>query len=186
MSWYSPLPTDYWTRPISPENREWSAIGGNYPYAYYNTYCRDNGPFITAPNTSHIVWRQQEALAGIIGGEAGQYSISPQPNTPSVIYLGRCYQSLTVPVNGVPTSCAVCYDLRTGKQHYSVPGGITPTAISYIAPSSTSSSALGVAAGSYSVELLTINGRYNLQIMGYRCQCDWNLKSTSTSVFINI
>ncbi len=71
MSWYSPLPTDYWTRPISPENREWSAIGGNYPYAYYNTMCRDNGPFITAPNTSHIVWKQQEAVAGIIGGEAG-------------------------------------------------------------------------------------------------------------------
>ena len=38
MSWYSPLPTDYWTRPISPENREWSAIGGNFPYAYYNSY----------------------------------------------------------------------------------------------------------------------------------------------------
>ena len=136
MSWYSPLPTDYWTRPISPENREWSAIGGNFPYAYYNSYVRDLGPFVTAPNTAHIAWRQQLALSGIIGGEAGQYSISSQPGTPSVIYLGRCYQTLTVPINGVPTSCAVCYDLRTGQQYYAIPvsqGGITPTAISYIA-----------------------------------------------------
>ena len=33
MSWYSPLPTDYWTRPISPNNREWSTIAGNFPWA---------------------------------------------------------------------------------------------------------------------------------------------------------
>lgn len=33
MSWPpSALPTDYWTRPVSPENREWSTILGNYPY----------------------------------------------------------------------------------------------------------------------------------------------------------
>ncbi len=160
MSWYSPLPTDYWTRPISPENREWSAIGGNYPYAYYNTMCRDNGPFITAPNTSHIVWKQQEAVAGIIGGEAGQYSISAQAGTPSVIYLGRCYQTLTVPVNGVPTSSAICYDLRTGQRYYTIPvaqGGVTPTAISYISP--TAVAGIGsIASGSFSVELITISG----------------------------
>jgi hypothetical protein len=161
MSWHSPLPTDYWTRPISPENREWSAIGGNFPYAYYNSYVRDLGPFVTAPNTAHIIWRQQQALSGIIGGEAGQYSISSQPSTPSVIYLGRCYSTLTVPINGVPTSCAVCYDLRTGEQYYAIPvsqGGITPTAISYIAPSTTSTQALGTSANSLTVELLTLGG----------------------------
>ena len=27
----SPLPTDYWTRPVSPENREWWPILGNFP-----------------------------------------------------------------------------------------------------------------------------------------------------------
>jgi hypothetical protein len=160
MSWYSPLPTDYWTRPISPENREWANIGGNYPYAYYNSMCRDNGPFITGPNTSHIVWKQQEAVAGMIGGEAGTYSIAAQPGTPSVIYLGRCYQTLTIPVNGVPTSCAVCYDLRTGKQYYAIPvaqGGVTPTAISYISP--TAVAGIGsTASGSFTVDLLTLSG----------------------------
>ncbi|MEM2098658.1 MAG: PQQ-binding-like beta-propeller repeat protein [Candidatus Bathyarchaeia archaeon] len=159
MSWYSPLPNDYWTRPISPENREWSAIGGNFPYAYYNSFVRYCGPFVTAPNTAHIVWRRQLAVAGIIGGEAGQYSIQAQPGTPSVIYLGRCYQTITVPINGVPTSCAVCYDLRTGEQFYSIPvsqGGVTPTAISYIAPSA-SAQALGIAGSSMTVDLLTVS-----------------------------
>ena len=26
------LPTDYWTRPVSPENREWQTILGDYPW----------------------------------------------------------------------------------------------------------------------------------------------------------
>ncbi len=150
-------PTDYWTRPISPENREWSSIGGNYPYSYYNTMTRYNGPFITGPNTSHIVWKQQKALAGMIGGEAGTYSIAAQPSTPSVIYLGRCYETLTTPVNGVPTSCAVCYDLRTGEQYYAIPGGITPTAIAYVSPSAVAGIG-SVASGSFTVDLLTISG----------------------------
>ena len=28
----TPLPTDYWTRPIPIEDREWWVIGGNYPF----------------------------------------------------------------------------------------------------------------------------------------------------------
>ncbi len=161
MSWYSPMPTDYWTRPISPNNREWAAIGGNFPWAYFNNAVRDCGPFVTAPNTAHIVWREQEAVGGIIGGEAGQYSIQASAGTPSVIYLGRCYQTQTVPIQGVPTSCAVCYDLQTGEQYYAIPvslGGTTPTAISYIPPSTTSAQDLGTSANGYSVDLLTVSG----------------------------
>ena len=161
MSWYSPLPSDYWTRPISPDNREWSAIAGNFPWAYYNSFAHYCGPYVTAPNTAHVVWRTQETLSGIIGGEGGQYSLQSTPATPSVIYLGRCYQTQTVPVNGVPTSCAECYDLQTGKQYYSIPiaqGGITPTAISYISPSSVSAQDLGTAANGYTADLISITG----------------------------
>jgi hypothetical protein len=161
MSWYSPLPTDYWTRPISPDNREWSSIAGNFPWAYYNSIVNYCGPYVTAPNTAHIVWRQQEAVGGIIGGEAGQYSIQASAGTPSVIYLGRCYQTQTVPINGVPTSCAVCYDLQTGQQYYAIPvsqGGITPTAISYIAPATTSAQDLGTAANGETVDLINLSG----------------------------
>ena len=190
MSWYSPLPNDYWTRPISPENREWSAIGGNFPWAYYNSYVRYAGPFVTAPNTAHIVWRQQRAVSGIIGGEAGQYSISSQPGTPSVIYLGRCYQTLTVPINGVPTSCAVCYDLRTGEQYYAIPvsqGGITPTAISYITPATSSAQALGTAALGFTVDLLTVsNGRlYKINPYTGAVTLNVSIAPLTTGVFNN-
>jgi len=158
-SWQSPLPTDYWTRPIQPNNREWAAIGGNYPYSYSVSFganaWNDNwyGPFITAPNTPHIVWKQQGALAGIIGGETGQYSASGSAGTPSVIYMGRCYQTMTVLLNGVPTSSAVSYDLRTGEQYYAIPtaqGGITPTLINYVFGT-------GEASGA-SAELFTVSG----------------------------
>jgi hypothetical protein len=151
----SALPTDYWTRPISPENREWWVIAGNYPGngivgggpdwpADTNTYVQSIAygqsasfgftPYVQAPNTAHIVWKKQGALSGLIGGITGQFSTTTAPGTPSVIYAGRAYQTMTVPVNGVPTSCAVCYDIRTGEQYYAIPisqGGVTPNVISY-------------------------------------------------------
>ncbi|XHH07647.1 MAG: PQQ-binding-like beta-propeller repeat protein [Candidatus Bathyarchaeia archaeon] len=143
----SSLPTDYWTRPVHLENREWWPILGNYPgdgvvgggdewpedtNAYMSNY--NFVPYVQGPNTAHIVWKRLNAIAGITGGTTGIYGITSSAGNPSVIYAGRAYQTLTVPVNGVPTSCAVCYDLRTGQQYYAIPvsqGGTTPTAISY-------------------------------------------------------
>ena len=108
MSWSSPLPTDYWSRPIEPNNREWNAIAGNYPWTYANIVgvtgnaWHDNyyGPFIPAVNTPHIVWKRVGAMSGIIGGETGQYSMLSSPGTPNVIYMGRCYQTVTKSLNG--------------------------------------------------------------------------------------
>ena len=164
-SWQSPLPTGYWTRPIQPNNREWNVIAGNYPWegrlggaeAWNDGYY---GPFVTAPNTPHIVWKEQAAIAGIIGGETGNYAVQGGAGTPSVIYQGRCYQTMTIQIDNVPTSAAVCYDLRTGKQYYAIPtarGGITPTHISYFRGSDTSVPGAGEAAG-MTVDLHTVSG----------------------------
>jgi hypothetical protein len=168
-SWQSPLPTDYWSRPIQPNNREWYAIGGNYPWTYRmggaNAWNDEYyGPFIKAPDTPHILWEQQGALGGLIGGEAYQYPSSGNPGTPSVIYQGRCYQTMTIPINGLPTSCAVCYDLRTGKQYYAIPtasGGITPNHIAYWYPTTAgaTSTVPGEAADlGLTVDLLVLSG----------------------------
>ena len=173
ISWHSALPTDYWTRPIEPNNREWNVIAGNYPWeerigganSWDDEYY---GPFVTAPNTAHIVWKRQGALAGIIGGETGNYATQSSPGTPSVIYMGRCYQTvtkvMTVLINGTyrqqPTSVAQCYDLRTGEIYYEIPiahGGITPTHISYWKGVDTAVPGAGEAA-TYGVELHTISG----------------------------
>ena len=99
---------------------------------YLSNYCFV--PYVTAPNTAHIEYMQQEADAGVIGGVAGAYSVAASVPTPGVIYNGRCYETNTVPINGVPTSCATCFDLQTGKQYYAIPiaaGGVTPNLISY-------------------------------------------------------
>ncbi len=169
LSWSSPLPSDYWSRPIQPNNREWNAISGNYPWMEANIVgvtgnaWHDNyyGPYIPAVNTPHIVWKRVGAIAGIIGGETGQYSALASPGTPNVIYMGRAYQTRYETINGVPTNCAVSYDLRTGELYYAIPvtqGGVTPTHITYIYPGDSTIVPGAIASSSLTVELSTISG----------------------------
>lgn len=144
MSWYSPLPDGYWTRPISMNNREWNVLGGNFPWERMQLSGSMNGrqsyfgPYITASQTAHVLWKRQEAFpVGIIGAEAGVYGNKGSGNAPSVIFEGRCYDTMTVQwYNGSFISCAVSYDLRTGEMYYMIPtaapyNGITPTWIEY-------------------------------------------------------
>jgi hypothetical protein len=162
MSWpAAQLPTGYWTRPIPIENREWWVIGGQFPYngigggegwpANTNTYASNYKftPYVQAPNTAHIAWMRQGALAGIIGGQFGYSSIGPgegaYAGTPTIIFQGRAYQTITKPMtitlNGVtvtqPTSVWQCYDIRTG-QIYWEQTGITqpPTVVTFNAVAS--------------------------------------------------
>ncbi len=94
----SPLPTDYWSFPVSPENREWWSIMGSYPAtgvcaepnsiggvvrpanpwpADTNTYVSNYGyvPYVQGPTSAHIAWMQQGAIGGLAGGTAGQITI---------------------------------------------------------------------------------------------------------------
>ena len=178
--WYSPLPNDYWSRPIEPNNREWSAIAGNFPWEAYQSFPQSAttsnyyGPFIPAVNTPHILWSQVSQMSGIIGGEVGNQanvvgpSSSGTANTPSTIYMGRCYTTVTkvmsMLVNGTyrqtPQSVAECYDLQTGKIYYDIPvadGGITPNHIAYWAGVDTA--VPGAAAdAAYGIDLFAISG----------------------------
>jgi hypothetical protein len=126
----SPLPTDYWKRPISLENREWWSIAGCYPFTGAIYY--PNGrvlyssnykytAYVQAPNTGHIVWRRQGALAGLIGGITYQYSTYAGGGTPSIVYAGRAYQAVTKMINGQQTGLFECYDLRTGQVYWDMP-----------------------------------------------------------------
>ena len=126
FSWpQSPLPTDYWTRPISMENREWWIIGGNDPFhgigeGYLSwpadtNYYRNNyqfTPYVQGPTSSHIAWFKQGTLSGIFGGAIGNTMESaftgytggsftfgeagPGINgNPDIVFEGRCYQTIT-------------------------------------------------------------------------------------------
>jgi hypothetical protein len=185
MVWSWPLtslPTDYWTRPVHIENRAWWSILGSYPgYGVVgggsnwpedtNIYNSNYNfvPYVTAPNTAHIVYKQQIGIAGMIGGTAGQYGATSSSSAPSVIYAGRAYQTMNVPINGNVTSCAVCWDIRTGQQYYALPiekGGITPQVVSYTAPGGSSFEGAGMDQ-TYSVSLISLANNRLIKINPY-------------------
>ncbi|XHH08798.1 MAG: PQQ-binding-like beta-propeller repeat protein [Candidatus Bathyarchaeia archaeon] len=183
----SSLPTDYWTRPARLENREWWPILGNYPGTGYQgggtvwdqLYPDTNPawsssynfhPWIQGPNTGHIVWKRQGALAGLIGGPAGQLGMTGSPGTVNVIYAGRAYDSYVKPgTNG--TTYWRCTDLRTGEVCFEQPAATTTTSFfGMIMTSALTPNILayttggmlevpGAAAGeTYSVELIALSG----------------------------
>jgi hypothetical protein len=198
-SWIeSPLPTDYWTRPISIENRNWWVIGGQYPFngigggtywpADTNTYASNYKytPYVEAPETAHVVWSRQGALGGIVGGQYGYTSYGPgegtYAGTPNIIFQGRCYQSVTKPYNGVVQSVWQCYDLRTGEVYWEL-ANVTqvPTVVTYnaVASSVPGAEQTGQGTNTYSLMYIGTNAfvKYN----------PWNGQSTSftTPTFVS-
>jgi len=68
----APLPTEYWTRPIDTQLREWSVIAGNWLDGN-----RRNAQLIAgnddAPETAHILWAKPETAGGLVGGTLDSY-----------------------------------------------------------------------------------------------------------------
>ena len=155
----APLPTDYWTRPVSPLNREWRSILGNWPNTGVeggenwpentNRYMSNYRfvPYVQAPSSAHILWKRPGSIGGLIGGVSGQYSSVSAGVIPSIVFAGRCYASVSVPpepvyINGTwqyPSSVSAvtkwrCFDLRTGEVYWERPvasGETLPTMITY-------------------------------------------------------
>jgi len=169
-SWPEPgIPTDYWTRPVSPENRHWYPILGNYPWhgpgvaanwpADTNRIWNSRQmftPYVQAPNSAHIVWDRSEGISGVMGGDYGSKSQTQGGNTPSIIYVGRCYDSKTRVYNGETQNVWTCTDLRTGEVYWERTDVSAP---SYIEYSEGSESVPGAEASvGVSVSLLRIGG----------------------------
>jgi hypothetical protein len=166
------LPTDYWTRPVYTENREWWSILGYYPWVgiYYYPNGRMLYPsnyrytaYVQAPNTAHVVWKRLGAISGLVGGDAYQYSSTSGGGTPSIIYAGRCYQTLTKPmltlVNGtyrtLPVTVWECYDLRTGEVYWDLTDVTAPTDV-LIEPPVPAATEQMVASAGWTVSLVAI------------------------------
>ncbi len=134
----TPPPTDYWTRPIDAQNREWYTISGNWlalgATTFGDTAYNMSGnfnPYTRAPRSAHIVWTKPISFGGLIGGEFGDTSASNY-------YTGKSYEpKLTPPViiNGVlyyneplpPKNGYYAVDLRTGETlwHHDSYGPVT-------------------------------------------------------------
>jgi len=188
----SALPTGYWEWPVDFHNREWWVMTGVWPgtaydagdYAdYFNTLYPDTNPyynsgamfepFVTGPNSAHVMRTKTEAIGGLYGGAAGITGQQADSGYPSVVYHGRCYDTqtklATVLQNGtyrkIPVNVATCYDLRTGEIYYDIAeadGGVTPTYVGYDQGGSTQSDTQ-----TFTPELFTISNNRLYKINPY-------------------
>jgi hypothetical protein len=173
-----PLPTDYWWRPIPIGSRDWWSIGGQYPFlgqgggsdwpAGTNAYASNYKytAYVQGPESAHVVWLREGALAGIEGGQYGVNSVGPGESayagTPTIIFQGRAYQTVTKPfatlINGSAVTETVsvwqCYDIRTGKIYWEQTGITQPPTVvtkNLATPSVPGAEQTGAGAGSFSL-----------------------------------
>ncbi len=115
----APLPTEYWTRPINTENREWWSLAGNWLMPYYDSATNPFNPYTEAPDSAHIMWTKEIAFGGIVGGnysETAYYSGESYENKwdPPVVINGRLYYNQRLGSSSMLGTA--CVDLKTGDQ----------------------------------------------------------------------
>ncbi len=131
----TPLPTEYWQRPINAQNTEWYSIGGNWlglgmklDFGGTGLYDNNGGynPYSDGPKTGHILWTKQIAFGGQVGGSSnGTGAMSGTED--SVFYAGLQYEGKFSPViiagvlyyANLPTASNIqgwtALDLKTGE-----------------------------------------------------------------------
>jgi hypothetical protein len=70
-------PTEYWTRPIDAQNREWFQVAGSWlDGSYMRSVNQRYAPNNDAPDTAHMLWDKPYAQGGLAGGERGWNSFN--------------------------------------------------------------------------------------------------------------
>jgi outer membrane protein assembly factor BamB len=110
------LPTEYWSRPIDGQLREWYSIAGSWVYKPKNLYA----PYNEAPGSAHILWSTPigDTMGGLSGGDAGAAGFQDGDG-----YEGKFLNSITICgvlyynryVAASPQQTIVAVDLHTGK-----------------------------------------------------------------------
>ncbi|MCK4266858.1 MAG: PQQ-binding-like beta-propeller repeat protein, partial [Thermoplasmata archaeon] len=121
-----PLPTEYWTRPIDAQIREWNSISGSWLTAPRNLFA----PYNDGPETAHILWTKPITMGGWVGGDIaqsfeigdayeGKWSGSVSADrwaSSSIILAGRLYYQHTTRDKPIVYHCV---DLHTGEELWS-------------------------------------------------------------------
>ncbi len=107
-----PIPTDYWTRPVYAENKNWWSIADSWLMGTRNRYDGRFSPYRLAPDSSHILWAKPFWFGGIGGGQFGDKAFYTgltyeQPYEP-VIISGRIYYVVHGPTIG---TCSLRYTM---------------------------------------------------------------------------
>lgn len=124
---YTPLPADYWSRPINGENHGWFQVGsywlGGGSAGPHGPRCYDlNGnfnPYGAAPDSPHIMWTKALAFGGIVGGEFGDNTYFAGETydrkfQPPIIMQGRLYYNQRLGTSA--WQGLYCIDLQTGEE----------------------------------------------------------------------
>jgi len=122
------LPSNYWTRPIDAQLREWSAITGSWPNTPRNLYA----PYNDGPETAHILWTKPLTQGGLTGGELtglsfeigdayeGKWTGSSGGlsmwSSTAIIVTGKLYYQESTQEDPVVYHCV---DLHTGEELWS-------------------------------------------------------------------
>jgi WD40 repeat protein len=114
----TPLPTEYWSRPISIENREWSTLLGDWVQSGNSAGAHSyNQPYGGAPGSAHIYWVKTAGPGGIVGDQYGDATYGGNP--PYEFNVARYMQ---LAVDGLGFYEAIdgihCVDLTTGEELY--------------------------------------------------------------------
>ncbi|MEJ2242727.1 MAG: PQQ-binding-like beta-propeller repeat protein [Candidatus Bathyarchaeota archaeon] len=112
-------PTEYWSRPIDAQHREWATISANWLTTLPNQVAPNNDD---APETAHILWTNPMQMGGLAGGATGNHAFECGDAyeglfTGSVIIGGVLFYNHYK--SGFPTQQVVAVDLHTGEELWS-------------------------------------------------------------------
>lgn len=117
------MPTEYWSRPIDAQLREWSVIAGNWLEGAYrgNVVIEYNEE---APESSHILWTKPFQTGGLAGGATGDHAFECGDAyeglySGSIIIAGVLYYNHYK--SGFPTQEVVAVNLHTGEELWAKP-----------------------------------------------------------------
>ncbi|XHH09685.1 MAG: PQQ-binding-like beta-propeller repeat protein [Candidatus Bathyarchaeia archaeon] len=117
------MPTEYWTRPIDSQLREWWSVSGSWAYKPENLIAEAND----APTTAHILWTTPlgDTMGGLVGGseywgdtgyqngDAYEGKFAGSVIISGVLYYNKYY----TPSGGAsPQQAIVAIDLHTGEK----------------------------------------------------------------------
>ena len=88
----NPLPSEYWSRPIDSQLREWYSISGSFlsPGSYGGSAVEGQDD---APDTAHVLWQQPLQIGGLAGGTGIS---EPAAVFPGDAYEGKFSNSLVI------------------------------------------------------------------------------------------
>ncbi|MFB3888984.1 MAG: hypothetical protein ACE14S_05795 [Candidatus Bathyarchaeia archaeon] len=117
-----PLPTEYWTRPIDSQLREWSDIATNWLASATNRFIASNN----GPESAHILWAKPLSSGGLVGGDLGYWAYEigdayeqffSAPSRTPVVINGNLYYNRFKSQGGTKVEQeVVAVDLHTGEE----------------------------------------------------------------------